>query len=105
VGFKHITIKPQLLGDVKWARAEHESMYGTIRSAWEIRDGKFNLKVAVPVNTSATVYVPCEKQKAAAEGPVSAYRADYVRFLRLEGDYAVFEVQSGTYEFASQLSR
>ena len=105
VGFKHIIIRPQLLGDVKWARAEHESMYGTIKSDWEIRDGKFNLKIAVPVNTSATVYVPCDKQKAAAEGPGSTYRADHARFLRIEDNYVVFEVESGTYEFVSQLSR
>ncbi len=105
VGFKHIIIRPQLLGDVKWARAEHESMYGTIKSAWEIRDGKFSLKIAVPVNTSATVYVPCDKQNAIAEGPGSTYRADHARFLRLEDRYAVFEVESGTYEFVSQPSR
>jgi alpha-L-rhamnosidase len=105
VGFKRIVLKPQLLGDVKWVRAEHESMYGTIKSAWEINSGKLTLRIAVPVNTSATVYVPLDKQKAAAEGAGSVYRADYVKFLRLEDRYAVFEVQSGTYEFVSELAR
>jgi alpha-L-rhamnosidase len=105
VGFKHIILKPQLLGDVKWVHAEHESLYGTIKSAWEIKGDKFNLRVAVPVNTSATVYVPCDKQKAIAEGPASIHRADYVRFLRMEDNCVVFEVESGTYEFVSELSR
>ncbi len=103
VGFKHIIIKPQLLGDVKWARAEHESMYGTIRSEWEIKDNRFTLRIAVPVNAGATVYVPRGK-KAAMENPASVYRADHVRFLRVEDMYAVFEVQSGTYEFTSELT-
>jgi alpha-L-rhamnosidase len=105
VGFKHIIIRPQLLGDVKWARAEHESMYGTIQSAWEVRDGKFHLKIAVPVNTTATVYVPCDQQKPVAEGSGSTYQADHARFLRSAGNCAVFEVESGTYEFVSQVSR
>ncbi len=80
-------------------------MYGTIQSAWEIRDGKFDLKIAVPVNTTATVYVPCDKEKPVAEGAGSTYRADHARFLHVEGNHAVFEVESGTYEFVSQLSR
>jgi len=104
-GFKRIIFKPRLLGDVKWAHAEHESMYGTIKSTWEIKDGLFTLKIAVPVNTSATVYVPTDRRKTAAEGLGSVYRADYVRFLRMEDDDAVFEVQSGTYEFVSPLAR
>ena len=105
MGFKHIILKPQLLGDVKWARARHESPYGTIESAWEIRGDKLDLKIIIPVNTTATVYVPIDKQKAAAEGPGSVYRADYAKFLRIEDNHAVFEVESGTYEFASELPK
>ena len=75
------------------------------RAQWEIQGNKFTLRIAVPVNTSATVYVPLDKQKAATEGPGSIYRADYVKFLRIEDSYAVFEVQSGTYEFVSELTR
>ena len=102
VGFKHIILKPQLVGDVKWVRAEHESLYGTIRSEWEIRGGKFNLRVAVPVNTTATVYVPCDK-KAVAEGPERVFGGDHVRVLRVEDNCAILEVESGTYEFVSPL--
>ena len=78
-------------------------MYGTIRSAWEIRDGKFNLKIAVPVNTGATVYVPTDQQRAMTESSGSTYRADHARFVRIEDNYVVFEVESGTYEFVSEL--
>ncbi len=105
VGFKHIVIKPQLLGDVTWVRAEHESMYGTIKSAWDIKDSYFTLKVAIPTNTTATVYVPCDKEQFAKEGPSMIHSGDYVRFVRLEDDRVVFEVESGTFEFHSRLSR
>ncbi|HON90522.1 MAG: glycoside hydrolase family 78 protein [Phycisphaerae bacterium] len=103
VGFKRFVIKPQLLGDVRWAKAEYESMYGTIRSNWEIRGGRFILKIAVPVNTTATVYVPCDPQKAIAEGPDVIHVGEHARFLRFEKGCVVFEVESGTYEFISQL--
>jgi hypothetical protein len=103
VGFKRFAIKPQLLGDVTWAKAEHESMYGTIRSNWEIRGGRFILKIAVPVNTTATVYVPCDPKKAITEGPDIIHVGEHARFLRLEKDCVVFEVESGTYEFISQM--
>ncbi|MEN6337772.1 MAG: glycoside hydrolase family 78 protein [Phycisphaerales bacterium] len=102
-GFKRFTIKPQLLGDVTWARAEHESMYGTIRSNWEIQGNKLTLKIAVPVNTTATVYVPCDRQKAITEGPDTIHAGEHAKFLRVEKDCVVFEVESGAYEFVSQL--
>ncbi len=105
LGFKHIIIRPELLGDLTWVRAEHESMYGTIRSAWDIQDGHFTLKVAVPVNTTATVYVPSDKQEFADEGPDYIHTGDHVRFDRLEDGYVVFEVDSGAYEFRSKLPR
>jgi len=103
VGFKHFSIKPQLLGDVTLAKAEHKSMYGPIRSNWEIRGDQFILKIAVPVNTTATVYVPSDKQKTITEGPDYIHAGDHTKFLRIEDEYVVFEVESGTYEFISQL--
>ena len=99
VGFKHFLIKPEVLGDIKWVRAKHESPYGTIASAWEIRGNKLSLKIAVPVNTGATVYVPGNATKTVAEG------ADGVRFLRSEERWTVYEVESGTYEFNAELSQ
>ncbi len=103
VAFKRIVIKPQLLGDIEWVKAEHESMYGAIKSAWRIRGDKFRLQVTIPPNTTATVYVPCDKQTFVTEGPDYIHSGEHVRFLRLEGDYVVFDVGSGTYEFTSML--
>ncbi len=95
VGFGHTIIKPQLLGNIKWVRAKHESTYGTIKSAWEIQGDKFTLKITVPVNTTATVYVP------EVAGPIQ--KGEHVRFLHVEDNYSVYDVESGTYEFVSQL--
>jgi alpha-L-rhamnosidase len=106
VGFKRIIIKPQLLGDVTWVKAEHESMYGTIRSAWEVRDDEFSLEVTIPVNTTATVYVPSDTHTFITEGPDYIHSGDHVRFLRLDDSYyVVFAVESGTYKFKSRIAK
>jgi alpha-L-rhamnosidase len=57
-GFKSIIVKPHPGGEMNNVNATHDSPYGRVSSAWEIKDGKFTLKVDVPVNTSARIYVP-----------------------------------------------
>lgn len=58
-GFKHVILRPRPVGDLKWVKASHESMYGTIKSEWTRgENGRFEWTVTVPPNTTATVYVP-----------------------------------------------
>jgi len=102
VGLKHFFIKPQVLGDLQWVRAEHESMYGTIRSDWEIEGDRFILRITVPVNTTAAVYVPCAPEQT---GPESIRTIGHPQFVRIENNWAVFDVGSGAYEFASSWPR
>jgi alpha-L-rhamnosidase len=41
------------------ARGEYESVYGRIVSDWESKPGaSFSLKLTIPANTRATVYLP-----------------------------------------------
>jgi alpha-L-rhamnosidase len=57
-GFKHVLIKPEIVGDLKWVKARHDSPYGRIAVAWQ-RDGSdVKLNVTIPPNTTATVFVP-----------------------------------------------
>jgi hypothetical protein len=67
VGFKEIEIKPQPVGDIKYARASYRSVNGLIAVNWEKESGKFHLNVIIPVNTSATVYFPSGSNKAAVK--------------------------------------
>lgn len=57
-GFKHFFIQPEMVGDMTFAEADYNSVYGKIVSSWEKKDGKFILKVEIPVNTSATIKLP-----------------------------------------------
>ncbi len=57
-GFRHVILRPRPVGDLTAVTAAHKCPYGTIRSAWRIRDGVFHWDVTVPPDTTATVYVP-----------------------------------------------
>jgi hypothetical protein len=57
-GFKHFFIQPEVVGDMTFAKAEYQSIYGKIVSAWEKKDGKLNLTVEIPANTSASIKLP-----------------------------------------------
>ena len=102
-GFKRFDVKPQVVGNLAGATVNYDSVFGRITSDWK-REGKtFVLKVAVPPNTTAVVHVPAVDPDAVQESNRPAAQADGVRFLRTEGDSAVFEVGSGEYRFTSRM--
>lgn len=102
VGFKRIIIHPRPLGDLKWVRAEHDSMYGRIKSSWHKDGNKFSLDVTVPANTTATVYVPATSVEAVTESGKPAAKADGVTFLRIDDGAIVFALDSGSYSFVAK---
>jgi alpha-L-rhamnosidase len=61
-GFQKFFIKPQVVGDLTWVKSHHDSPYGRIKSSWKIKEGKFKLDVTIPVNSTATVFLPGESK-------------------------------------------
>ena len=98
-GFKRIVIRPYVLGDLTWVHAEYNSPYGLICSSWRRENGVFSLQVTVPVNTTATVYVPRLHAANVTEGGKPAATAEAVKFIGETEGEMVFEVGSGSYEF------
>jgi alpha-L-rhamnosidase len=100
-GFKHVLIRPYMAGDLKFVNASHKCMYGLIESRWKRDGGKVMLDVTIPVNTTATVWVPATNAAAVKESGVAAAKARGVKFVRMDQDAAVFEVTSGKYSFSA----
>jgi hypothetical protein len=100
-GFKQITIKPQPVGDVTWCRATYHSVRGPITSDWKRESGAFTLRITIPANTAATVFVPSKSSATVTESGVPVNRGTGVTFLRQEGDRSVFRVGSGSYTFTA----
>ena len=104
-GFKHIIIRPQPVGDLTFARAEYDSIHGKIVSDWKIAKGKFALRVVIPPNTTATIYLPNAKLADAGEGGRPAIKADGVTAFSQVANAAIFEVGSGEYDFTAPRER
>ena len=91
-GFKHTLMKPALTDTLSWAQAEHQSLYGPIKSHWQKKDDVFRWEISIPVNCTATVYVPGQKVVT----PLGATPMD------VEDGYVVFKIGSGQYTFTSE---
>jgi len=99
VGFDRIIIAPQMAGDLKWAKAAYASVRGNISSEWT-RDGRhLTLNVTVPVNTTATVYLPVFDNSTVKESNQLVAMSDGVTLIRREKEVAVLEIGSGNYRF------
>jgi len=92
-GFKEIVIHPHLDPRMPSAHGEYDSVYGKIVSDWNgTAAGPFSLRVTVPANTSARVFLPAVSGAHITESgnPVEGQSAD---------DSYVVHVDSGTYNF------
>jgi len=101
-GFKRIIIRPRPWGsNITFTKATYNSIHGLISSGWQIRNGKFILNVTIPANTTATVYVPTQDTNRITESSKPVNDADGVDFIEIDGNNAVFSVESGKYQFES----
>lgn len=57
-GYKHTLFMPRPGGGLTMAHAEYESVYGKLRSKWNLAEDKMIYEVEVPANTTATVLLP-----------------------------------------------
>ena len=101
-GFRHILMKPAITPELKFVTAAYKSVCGTIRSNWTVTPDKFEWKITIPSNCSATVYVPTLNREEVLEGGRNAATSEGVRFIRWEDNFALFEIKSGSYSFNSK---
>ncbi len=93
-GFSNVIIRPQVVGDLTSASGSTETLRGKIHSDWQIDGPKLVLSIEIPVNSTATVFVP-----AASQADVTAEGA---MFVRSEAGRQVFSVGSGSYQFVAK---
>jgi len=101
-GFRHSIIKPMFVGDLKWVKGSYQTVSGLISTEWKRDNETFSLDVSIPANTSATVYIPAEKESDVQESGKLASKCNDVKFLKLEKGSAVYEIGSGNFHFVSK---
>ncbi|OIO03623.1 hypothetical protein COY52_04240 [Candidatus Desantisbacteria bacterium CG_4_10_14_0_8_um_filter_48_22] len=102
-GFRHIILNPHLFGQLDWVRGIYHSVNGKIESWWKKEGTDLVWDVAVPPNTTATIYIPAENEAHVTEGGKPASQSSGVKFVRIENHRAIFEIGSGTYNFRSKI--
>jgi alpha-L-rhamnosidase len=102
-GFKHILMRPEPVGNLTSVRATHRSPYGLIASEWKKDKTGFHWNITVPVNATATVYLPAKSAEGIKADGRAVGRGRGVKFLRMDNGRAVLEVGSGRYAFESAL--
>lgn len=101
VAGKELVIHPHLVGNITTVNAHYDSPYGRVGSQWKQTANRVELGVEVPVNTTATVYVPTDNASSVTESGKPVGQAAAVQFVRQEKGYAVYKIGSGKYTFQS----
>ncbi len=100
--YKEILIAPQPIGELRFAAAKKETMYGMVSVEWEKTEKGFSLYLSVPCNTRATVQIP-DLGNTLLEGeeilyPRESSKEGIEEVRRTEKGYCVL-IQSGNYHF------
>jgi alpha-L-rhamnosidase len=94
LAYRKLVFQPKVVGDLTFAKGSYRTPAGLARSEWSTHDRRFRMTVTVPTNTSAEVWVP-------TRGGHVVDRPHRVTFVRIDGDFAVYRVASGTYTFTT----
>jgi alpha-L-rhamnosidase len=58
VAYRELLLRPLPGGRLTWARAEQETIRGTVSCGWSIDDGRITVSAAVPPGCTATLEIP-----------------------------------------------
>ena len=105
-GFQKFIIKPALVGDLTFANTSLESLYGNIVSNWTKSENSATFHFEIPENTSAKVYIPATNVDQVLENGQPISTTSHIKYIGTEksdavGQYIIFEVASGVYDFTS----
>ncbi|MDO4557727.1 MAG: family 78 glycoside hydrolase catalytic domain [Planctomycetia bacterium] len=92
-GFRHFVVRPPKLpeGSLTSAGADFDSPSGRIQVAWKLVNGRCELDVVIPPNTSATVYVPGDGRKCRNVAQMNS--------VGEKAGYTLFELPAGHWVF------
>lgn len=101
VGYKHIKIQPHIESGITFASASLETYYGKISNSWKVEGDSLIMEVQIPVNTTATVFVPASNIDEVKECSQLLSNKKDIKVLGMEGEFAKLELGSGSYHISS----
>jgi alpha-L-rhamnosidase len=98
-GYQHVLIHPQPGGDFTFVNLSHDSPYGRVSSHWRIAEGRFELNVEIPANSTASVRLPNAILSEITESGGELKRAQGVSEAKQEHSSVELSLGSGHYLF------
>lgn len=97
-GFQEFILKPtpDPNKNITSAKGHVNTMYGTIKSAWNTEGGKQIFKISVPANSTSILYLPAKNATQIMESgkPISKWKG-----ISIEKDKVAIPLGSGEYSF------
>lgn len=101
-GYRNIIFRPQPAGDLDLVSYSNITPYGEAGIRWEKRNSQFTMMISVPVGSTATVFIPAGSISQVKESGNSIRKNDKdIKFIRMDGNYAVLSISSGKFLFTS----
>jgi alpha-L-rhamnosidase len=100
-GYKQIIVKPHLGGDFTYMNADLKTSYGNAASHWKIEGNQLIMEVEIPVNTTATIYIPAKTANDITESGKALLISKDLTVSGVEGEYVVVKTGSGKYVFVA----
>ena len=100
-GYKKIRICPHTGGNLEYATASLETVYGKISVSWKISEGKFMMDLEIPANTTASIYMPATGADLISENGKPISDVKDITITGKDGKYIVLQTGSGTWHFSA----
>lgn len=100
--YKNIIIDPTFVSGLEEVKTKYNSPHGTIKSAWKNEAGEITMKVSIPVNTTAKVYLPSGDTSKIKENGININTSPDIEISNKETDLTVVKIGSGNYVFQIQ---
>ncbi|GAB2534966.1 alpha-L-rhamnosidase [Spirosoma aerophilum] len=101
-GYRTFSIKPEIARQgITFVNASYHSINGRIVSSWKKVGNRVHFKVVVPVNTTATVFIPTTKPGSVLESNKALAASPDIRVIGSRDGYVQVNVGSGTYQFSA----
>ncbi len=98
-GYHHSRISPHPGGNLSYAGADLQTGYGRLSSHWRLENDSLLIDLAIPANTTSTLYIPAPEGGLITEGgqPLASVRTISVEGV--ERGFLVVRLGSGEYHF------
>jgi hypothetical protein len=100
--YRHLVLKPQVVGDLTHTHVTFKTPYGDLVSNWELNKGEsFSYRISVPANANAEVHLPFSVGAASVtvNGQSTDGLEDLVTSMGQMDQRFVYKVLSGDYHF------